>query len=150
VTRFLPVIALAAGLLSAAACASPPQPAPVIDIGYTCCDGPDVETAYHPGQTMTMHWTVTHPDARPGHSVLTASLTGPYSDVDTLKATYGKKGAATFEATPLRPAGTPGEKPVSTIAIRPDAAPGYYSLTTAVSDGAGGRVSGGSIVEIRR
>ncbi|MDQ1656336.1 MAG: hypothetical protein QOD41_1419, partial [Cryptosporangiaceae bacterium] len=68
-------------------------------------------------------------------------------DVNALKSAYGHKGPSTFTAAALRP--TPGEKPVSTIAIATNAAPGYYSLMTSVTDGVGGRVGGGSIVEIR-
>jgi hypothetical protein len=147
VTRYLPVLALAA-LLSATACAPPPEPAPVTEIGYTCCDAKDVETIYHPGETMTVHWTVIHPDAAPAHSVLTAGLTGPYGDVDALKSSYGHKGPSTFTATALRP--VPGDKPVSTIVIASSAAPGFYSLTTAVTYGGGSKAGGGSIVEIRR
>jgi hypothetical protein len=121
----------------------------VTEVGYTCCDARDVDATYHPGQTMTVHWTVTHPGAAPGRPVLTAELTGPYGDVGSLKSAYGKKGATTFTAPARRPAGTPGEKPVSTIVIGAGAAPGYYSLTTSITFREGGRASGGSIVEIR-
>jgi len=116
---------------------------------YTCCSATDVDTLYHPGQTMSVHWMVEGPATGSPQVELTASLTGPYPTADELKADDSgtAAGKVTFTAAPVRPAGTPGEHPVSTIAIGSDARPGYYNLTTSMKQG-GATDGGASIVRV--
>ncbi|MBB4751376.1 hypothetical protein [Actinoplanes lobatus] len=123
-------------------------------VTYSCCSAEDVDTLYRPGQTMSVHWMVEAPngpatDAPPVE--LTARLSGPYATVEELKAAEGDlrnpAGDVTFTAPPIRPTGTPGEQPVSSIPISADARPGYYYLITSENQG-GGSVSGGSIIRV--
>lgn len=102
---------------------------------------------------MSVHWTAKAPnDPATGspHVELTARLTGPYSTVDDLKAAGDPQtatGSVTFTAPPIRPTGTAGEQPVSTILISSDARPGYYNLTTSTNQD-GGSFSGASIIRV--
>jgi hypothetical protein len=109
----------------------------------------DVETLYRPGQTLTLHWLVTPGEVgAPARQIeLAARLTGPYRNVDDLKATASRAGRVTFAAATVRPTGEPGERPVSSIAIGPEAEPGYYALISSVKEG-GATVSGESIVQV--
>lgn len=136
-----------------AACGAEPSEmvAEVPPPAYTCCEDLDVDRPYHPGQTLTVRWTVESPD-EPGSTSpqveLTAHLTGPYGTVDDLKAASAVAGLVTFTATPVRPAGTPGERPVSTIVIGPDAEPGFYDLVTSVVGDGNTTTSGSSIIQV--
>ncbi len=118
---------------------------------YTCCEDLDVDKPYHPGHSLTVRWTVESPD-EPGSTSpqveLAARLTGPYGTVDDLKTASTVPGLVTFEAAPVRPVGTPGERPVSTIAIGADAEPGFYELTTSVIGDGNTTTSGSSIVQV--
>jgi hypothetical protein len=108
-------------------------------VRYTCCGATDVEKLYEPGETLTVQWTVKAPDGpvvAPPQVELTARLTGPYDTVDKLKTseadTKAAAGDVAFAAAPIRPAGTPDERPVSKMVISPAAEPGYYNLITSV------------------
>ncbi|WP_327034914.1 hypothetical protein [Micromonospora ureilytica] len=122
---------------------------------YTCCDSKDVDTIYHPGHHVAVHWIVqlgTGPAAKPAQVELAARLTGPYSSVGDLKnASMGTaqpaSGEVTFEAPLVRPSGAADELPVSVISISTDALPGYYNLITSVRQG-GGTLSGASVVRV--
>ncbi|MET7748691.1 hypothetical protein [Micromonospora sp. NPDC005367] len=101
-----------------------------------------------------MRWIVEAPDepgGAPPQVELTARLTGPFATVGDIKAateaTPDAPGLVTFTAAPVRPSGTPDERPVSTIAIGPEAEPGYYNLVTSVA-GDDNTTSGGSIVRV--
>ncbi|MEU4777768.1 hypothetical protein [Micromonospora sp. NPDC023633] len=139
-----------------AACATEPSgPATTASVIYTCCEAPDVDRLYQPGQTLTLHWTVESPE-EPGRTPpqveLTARLTGPFATVGDVKAategTPTVPGLVTFTATPVRPSGMPDERPLSTIVIGPDAKPGYYNLVTSVVGDDNTASSGGSIVRV--
>ncbi|GAB1643775.1 hypothetical protein [Krasilnikovia sp. MM14-A1259] len=123
-------------------------------VTYTCCSAKDVDPPYRPGQTMSVHWKAAPPDgpsAGAPQVELTARLTGPYASVDGLKAAtedlQGAAGDVTFTAPAIRPSGTPGEQPVSTILIDADARPGYYDLITSVKQG-GTSNSGASVIQV--
>ncbi|MEU7172821.1 hypothetical protein ABZ949_15215 [Micromonospora tulbaghiae] len=136
-----------------AACGAEPSEtvAEVPPPAYTCCQDLDVDRPYQPGQTLTVQWTVESPD-EPGsispQVELTARLTGPYGKVDDLKAASAAPGLVTFTATPVRPSGTPGERPASTIVIGSDAKPGFYDLLTSVIGDGNTTASGSSIIQV--
>ena len=118
---------------------------------YTCCEDLDVDKPYHPGQTLTVRWTV-HSSDEPGSTSsqveLAAQLTGPFGTVDDLKAASAAPGLVTFTATPVRPAAGSGERPVSTIVIGRDAKPGFYDLVTSVVGDGDTTTSGSSIIQV--
>jgi hypothetical protein len=123
-----------------AACgAEPSGPVAAAPVTYSCCESRDVDRLYQPGQTLTVHWTVESPEepgGTPPQVELTARLTGPFATVGDLKAategTQTVPGLVTFAAEPVRPSGTPDERPVSTIVIGQEAKPGYYNLVTSL------------------
>ncbi|PSK63099.1 hypothetical protein B0E53_04968 [Micromonospora sp. MH33] len=136
-----------------AACgAEPAGPVTAASVTYSCCEARDVDRPYQPGQTLTVHWTVESPEepgGTPPEVELTARLTGPFATVGDLKAategTPNVPGLVTFAAAPVRPSGTPDERPISTIVIAADAKPGYYNLVTS-SVGDDNTASGGESV----
>ncbi|MFI7305412.1 hypothetical protein ACIBM8_19540 [Micromonospora aurantiaca] len=132
-----------------AACGAEPSEmvAEVPPPAYTCCEDLDVDKPYHPGQTLTVQWTV-EPGSTSSQAELTAQLTGPYGTVDDLKAALAVPGLVTFTATPVRPAAGSGERPVSTIVIGPDAKPGFYDLVTSVVGDGNAITSGSSIIQV--
>jgi hypothetical protein len=139
-------------LLPALVACSPTPAVSTSPTGYSCCEASDVKADYQPGDTYTVHWIVVDgsPSADTVPFALNASLSGPYSDVGALKGTdiHGLPAAdATYSAEPVHPAGTPGERPVSSNYIPSDAKPGLYNLVTSVSE-PGGTTSGASIITI--
>jgi hypothetical protein len=141
--------------LLAACGAEPSGPVGEAPVTYSCCADLDVDRPYQPGQTLTVHWTV-EPSDHPGGTVpqveLTARLTGPFATVGDLKAaTEGAQtasGLVTFAAAPVRPSGTPDERPVSTIVIGQEAEPGYFHLVTSLVDDDNTASGGASIVQV--
>ncbi|MGC4815186.1 hypothetical protein ACLQ29_32135 [Micromonospora sp. DT228] len=156
--RWVPLLACLVMPLLAACDADPADPAgPVTatSVTYSCCEARDVDRPYQPGQTLTVHWAVESPDepgGTPPQVELTARLTGPFAAVGDLKAategTPTVPGLVTFAAAPVRPSGTPDERPISTIVIAADAKPGYYNLVTAVVGGDNTASGGGSVVRV--
>lgn len=138
-----------------AACGTEPSgPVTAAPATYTCCEAQDVDRPYQPGQTLTVHWIVVpadEPDGTPPQVELAARLTGPFAAVGDVKAateaTPDAPGLVTFTVAPVRPSGTPDERPVSTIVIGPEAEPGYYNLVTSVA-GDDNTASSGSIVRV--
>ncbi|MFI7022208.1 hypothetical protein [Micromonospora sp. NPDC049900] len=149
---------LAALLPLLAACVvSPVEEVAASTVTYTCCARADVEQVYQPGQTFTLNWIVESPDdppvtPTPGPDVeLTAHLIGPFESVEQLTAhamgTLTVPGLVTYPAEPVRPADAPDRRPVSTIAIAPDAGPGYYNLVSSMAD-QGNAVGGESVIQV--
>jgi len=150
--RLVVVVCLAVPAL--AACGPGPGPVdPATPPSYTCCEQRDVERRYQPGQTLTLHWTVTPGRGRPPvtpQAELTARLTGPYPDAAALKAQSSgpeATGELSYPAATVRPTGAADERPVSVIQVGTDALPGYYNLTWSATEGHG-RVSGASVVQV--
>ena len=116
---------------------------------YTCCRAADINPVRHPGDVVRLHWIASpSTPARSqhgGHVRLTASLAGPYASVTDLKA--GPVRCPSVVANPILITDQTVDAPVSTLAIPVNAAPGFYNLTTAVTDPAG-RTSGSSVVRI--
>ncbi|BDO43414.1 hypothetical protein [Cellulomonas sp. NTE-D12] len=143
------------GPLAIAGCAPTPQPpsegAPAT-YRYTCCQKTDVDQVLRPGDVLVVHWiveTLPPTQAYPQAPVtLSASLTGSYPDVTTLKSSVGVGvPSPRLTAAPVQTTNRAGGAPVSTIAIPTDAAPGLYDLSTSVESG-GGRASGESVVRV--
>jgi hypothetical protein len=147
-SRVPPIIAASLALSGLVGCATTGSRPATGGTSYTCCAAKNVDTLYHPGDTLTVHWIVRPSDAGTRNSVpveLTAVLTGSFGSVDALKA--GASGSVRYAAAPIHPTGSPGEQPVSTIVIGSDAPPGYYNLATAATQG-GGSAGGASIVRV--
>ncbi|SCE66704.1 hypothetical protein GA0070607_0149 [Micromonospora coriariae] len=141
--------------LLAACGVEPSGPVAAAPVTYSCCEALDVDRLYQPGQTMAVHWTVESSDdsgATPPRVELTARLTGPFATAGDLKAaterTQPVPGLVTFAAAPVRPSGTPGERPVSTIMIGLEAKPGYYNLVTSMVGDGNAASGGGSVVRV--
>jgi hypothetical protein len=141
-------------LTGLAACQTTPDVEPVPPpriVVYSCCALVDTERTYKAGERLDLVWTVTEPSG-PGQGkpgvVLNAKLTGPYPDVEELRAADARGsialGIAVYEAAPVAPVGSAGERPVSTIRIGRDAKSGFYNLENAVTED--GRTSGGATI----
>lgn len=137
-------------------CTATPSPSIETGTAYTCCEAADVNSDYHPGQTLSVHWIVTPGTSSAGGQnqqvELNAHLAGPYATVNDLKTSAAPAdkdlaGVSTFTAEPVRPSGRAGEQPVSLILIPPTATPGYYNLVTSVTE-PGATASGASVIHV--
>jgi hypothetical protein len=83
----------------------------------SCCVDTSLQTDWHPGGTVTLHWivagagTTTDPVAAPIR--LTAAISGPYPSVAALKA--GGSESETLTAAPLHLSARNPGNPVSTM-----------------------------------
>jgi hypothetical protein len=152
--RRVPALLILTGV---AACQATPDVEPVPPprtVVYSCCAGLDTERAYRAGERVNLAWTVTEQSGSgrgtPG-VVLTATLTGPYPDVEELKAADARGsigiGIAVYEAPPVQPTGEAGERPISTITIARTAKSGFYNLTHAVT-GSGPTTGGATVITV--
>ena len=117
---------------------------------YTCCTTADVDRVYHPGDVMTIHWIVQRgaltSATQPTQVDLSASLTGPYADVTSLKE-HALKDTASISAAPTVTSDWAGGAPISRLVIPAKAVPGFYDVRTASTSG--GMTGGGhSIVRV--
>ncbi|HET7467870.1 MAG TPA: hypothetical protein VFL29_14525 [Candidatus Dormibacteraeota bacterium] len=118
----------------------------------TCCAQGDIERTWQPGTAVDLHWipsTTEVTAVNPSHRVtITATLSGPYADVLTLK--QGKTAArevpgstVTYDDRVAPAAGT-----VMTFLLPADLPPGLYNLETNWDFGAGDSASAGSVVQV--
>ncbi len=117
---------------------------------FTCCTASDIQSAWHPGETVSLHWIVVAAgvttDSRPRRITITAVLAGPYANVNALKG--GPPAARTLSATPLNTDDRNATPPTSTFALPSDLAPGFYNLAFTVDYGGGNSLSGASVVQV--
>ena len=126
--------------------------------GYSCCSAALVDTVYHPGEVMAIHWTrVVLPPAMYGHGVLllSARLVGPFASVEELKATItsspSSRQAVNVASSVTRVRNTVAANPVTRVAIPSTAAAGYYNLTVTMGSSPRNIVTGaGTIVRVAR
>jgi hypothetical protein len=116
---------------------------------YTCCEGADFQRPWSPGETLTLHWVAAPADTTADSSAqritLTAVLTGPYPNVDALKA--GGSPRVIVRATPVVTTDRAGANEVSSIVLPIDLADGFYNLADAI-EGAGGKASSASVIHV--
>ena len=126
--------------------------------GYSCCSTAFVDTLYHPGEVMAIHWIrVVLPPAVYGHGVLllSARLVGPFASVEELKSTIAlspsSRQAVNVASSVTRVSNTVAASPVTRVAIPSTAAPGYYNLTVTMGSSPKNVVTGaGMIVRVVR
>jgi hypothetical protein len=117
---------------------------------FTCCTASDIQSAWHPGETVSLHWIVVAAgataDSRPLPITITAGLAGPYANVNGLKG--GAPAARTLPAAALKTDDRNPTAPISTFALSSDLAPGFYNLTFKVDYGGANSVGGASVVQV--
>lgn len=116
----------------------------------SCCVDTSLQTDWHPGGTVTLHWivasagTTTDPSAAP--MTLSASLSGPFASVTALKA--AGSGPETLRAATLHISDRNPGNPVSTIALPANLAAGWYNLVYSVKSGPGNSVGGATVIRV--
>jgi hypothetical protein len=102
---------------------------------YTCCSGALVDTVYHPGEVMVVHWirSVMSPaTSGRGIIVLSARLSGPFASVEELKSTIAASPAAREKVNVVssvtRVSNVSGARPATSLPIPQTATPGYYNV----------------------
>jgi hypothetical protein len=117
---------------------------------FTCCMASDVQSAWQPGATVSLHWIVVvagaTADSRPVPVTITAVLGGPYSSVSGLKG--GAPAARTLPAAAVNTDDRNPAAPTSTFALPSDLDPGFYNLAFKVDYGGGNSVAGASVVQV--
>jgi hypothetical protein len=110
------------------------------EYSYTCCNASVMNTIYHPGSVITIHWirTVGTSSSAPVTSVaLSLSLTGPFRTVNLLKTesvgAHARLGRTNAHAHRIVLLDTAADNPISILRIPSDAGTGYYNLTTSTA-----------------
>lgn len=103
---------------------------------YTCCGASVMDTIYHPGSVITVHWvrSVATPTQAPASTIeLSVSLSGPYRTVNLLKSdsvgAHPRLGLTNAHARRISVLDTDVASPISVLRIPADAGSGYYNLT---------------------
>lgn len=111
---------------------------------FTCCTASDIQSAWHPGETVSLHWIVVAAgataDSRPLPITITAALAGPYANINGLKG--GAPAARTIPAPALNTDDRNPTAPISTFALPSDLAMGFYNLAFRVDYGGGNSLPG--------
>jgi hypothetical protein len=117
---------------------------------FTCCLASETGQTWRSGQAVELHWIVRSAgemaDSKRRSVVLTATVTGPYKDVATLKVqgpaarTVAADRIATDDRTPA--------VPVSILPLPADLPPGFYNLTVKVDFGGGTSTESASVVQV--
>jgi len=109
---------------------------PPFAYGYTCCSASVVDTIYHPGQTITVHWTRTRYSLdgnQAAPTTLSMALNGPFRSVTSLKkdsiGPHPHPGHTTADSLTIRLMDNVAASPVSRIQIPNDASSGFYNMT---------------------
>jgi len=142
-------IGSAVALLAAGCSGSPGSSVTHQRYAYTCCSAPDVTRAWHPGQTLTLHWTAQPAgttSAAAARVTLTAVITGPYRDVASLKSR--EPAASTLRSAPIVVGDQSGQQPESTIVLPAELQPGYYDLATRSEAASGNSAGGDSVIQV--
>jgi hypothetical protein len=128
-------------------------------VSYTfeCCRAPVVNTVYRPGEVLRLQWVrvaqAPGPAGPTPRAMLTlrASLSGPFSNVATLKtasvSSSSQLGSIGITAVPLKVSNRLPSGPVSLIRIPSTARSGYFNLSFRVSSGAWS-VSSATIIRV--
>ena len=110
---------------------------PPFAYSYTCCEASVVNTIYHPGQTIVVHWSRTQYSLdgnRAATITLSMGLTGPFRTVNSLKhesiGAHPHLGRTTASSALIHLKDNVVDSPVSRIQIPKDAGSGYYNMTT--------------------
>jgi hypothetical protein len=139
------IVASACGMLG-------PDPVTYNAYYLTCCTKADIDHLWQPGTEVDLHWIVeagTRTTVNPTHKlVVGAALTGPYSDVATLKQAKGATHAVQGSIVRIDDRVAPSEPEVSIFLLPADLPPGYYNLETKVDFGDGSSAGGGTIVRV--
>ncbi len=153
--RRIPRLAIAGMLAAGFLCGCSPSSAGQSAVTYarytfTCCTASDIQSAWRPGETVSLHWIVVAAgataDSRPLPITITAVLAGPYASANRLKG--GAPAARTLPAEALHTDDHNPTAPTSTFALPSDLAPGFYNLAFKVDYGGGHSLAGASIVQV--
>jgi hypothetical protein len=116
---------------------------------YTCCQASDTQRAWVPGETLTLHWIAqpagTTPDNSAARITLTAVLTGPYPNVNALKA--GGSPRVTLSATPIVTTDRANTNAASSIALPTSLPAGFYNVANSM-ELASSKASGATVIQV--
>lgn len=121
---------------------------------YDCCSAFLVNTIHHPGDVLKLRWIrLTNAPTTSKQTgvtiVLSASISGPFANVASLKSAFARShpkfGEVNSKAAVIRISNRKFAKPVSSLRIPAKAGKGYYELTTSVAGGSVTQTSGSII-----
>jgi len=106
---------------------------------YTCCSVRFVNTVYHPGEVLALHWIreVNQPAQNSRYTIiLKERLSGPFSSVATLKAKVAasptRSEPVEISAPVIRISNTKAREPIPLIHIPLNAPAGYYHVSIGI------------------
>lgn len=120
-------------------------------VTFTCCRSTDVDRAYHPGETIRIHWIANfQPHGSTGEAVpitLIARVVGSFPSAGQMKHNLNVRGAGIASGPIHVTEQSLGRNPISVIRLPRNISPGVYDLVTTITDG-GGVVSGAASVKV--
>jgi hypothetical protein len=116
---------------------------------FSCCQATGAR-GWYPGATVSLNWIVQQVGDTADNGrvalTLTASLIGPYPDVNSLKA--GVPAAKTLQVPPVSTDNRTPTAPTSSLTLPPDFAPGFYNLAFTTDSGNGNSWGGASVIDV--
>jgi hypothetical protein len=146
----LPIMALFS-LLLLSACSASSQPVQTYPIStFSCCVADEISSAWHPGQTVTLHWAVQLGTPTTDNSasviIITGELIGPYKDVATLKS--GSAASRIVTLATIKTTNRALALPPSVFTLPANLAPGFYDLQFNFDYGGGNGSSSASVIQV--
>ena len=119
----------------------------------TCCATAEIEQVWKPGTEVDLHWTVETKErtgtASGAHKiVIVVTLTGPYSDVATLKSSKGASHVVQGSVITMDDRVPPVEPAITTFLLPADLPAGYYNLSFTTDFGGGNSMESASVVSV--
>src|SRR6202140_4219423 len=148
-SRLMVGLGVLAWVLGACTSASQPSGPSYALYTYWCCSPGDMQ-GWYPGKTVRLHWVATSAapstEDRAVPVTLSAVLTGPYSDVTSLKA--GSPALTTLNLPPLIADSRVRSPLTSTFAVPSNFVAGFYSLAFTDDFGNGNSWGGASVAQV--
>jgi hypothetical protein len=148
-SRLVVGLAILAWVLGACTSSSQPSGPTYARYTYWCCSPGDMQ-GWYPGKTVTLHWVVTSAapstEDRAVPVTLSAILTGPYSNVSSLKA--GSPALTTLKLPPLIADSRLPSPLTSTFTVPSNFAAGFYNLAFTDDFGNGNSWGGAGVVQV--
>ena len=122
---------------------------------YTCCSSELVDTIYHPGGVIVVHWVREAASAPRQRMVISSILVGPFDSVTSLKRDVAADSYGTLHpwqrAAALEVLNTGTRSPTSYIHLPSDAKPGFYDLQTeTLWKTSGNSIAAGSVIRVTK
>ena len=146
------VLGLAFAALLAGCGSFGPRPTTYMAYQLTCCSESDIDQIWRPGTTAQLHWIIQQAPTtttNPSHKVtISTALTGPYSSVESLRASAVGLRTVSGSVTQFDDRIRPSTGVATNIVLPADLSPGFYRLDISWDLGDGSSAASYSVVQV--